>query len=189
MDKQEQTPINYQPQQQANSNIETEVKRDVAIDPKTETRFDDMPNLEDLLKSEKEIKTEVNQTPQGLQQVKQNEKPADKIFTRKEDEKRAFVKHRVKLFTTIYAIVCVLLLGFIGVNTATLVTKNRDINSQTNTMQQGRTYLVDKNLTDNEEDNVLESYITTNVPRDYGDEDTDLSFFDRVTILFRSLFG
>ncbi len=188
MDDEQERFADLQPQAQTSANTQTEVKRDVQIDPKTETRFDDLPNLEDLLKSEKDIKTDIDSTPQGLQQVKQNEKPVDKIFTRKEDEKRAFVKHRVKLFTVVYSIVCVLLLGLIGVNTATLISKNRDINSQTYTMQQGNTYLANQN-NDTAEENVLDGYITLNTPRDYGDDENGLTFFDRITILFKSLFG
>ncbi len=188
MDEQEQNYSDLQPQQQATTSTQTEVKRDVAIDPKTDTRFDDLPNLEDLLKSEKDVKVEVDSTPQGLKQVKQNEKPADKIFTRKEDQKRAFIKHRVKLFTSIYAIVCCLLLGLVGFNAATLIAKNRDINSQTDIIQQGNTYL-GNSQSSMEDDNVLELPVTVNTPRDYGDDANNLTFFDRLTILFRSLFS
>ncbi len=154
----------------------------------TPTTFTDLPKLEDLLKSESEVTTDLTPKLEGLEQVDQNEKTIEKTFQRKDDEKKAFVKRRLKIITGVYACICALLFGFIFANTATL--SNLGKTSQTNTqlVQSATTYMQGKqDAVDETFKNGIE--VSVNTPRDYGNDETELTFFDKITILFRSLFG
>ena len=172
--------FNELPKQQPEVKTETETKN--------ETRFDDMPRLEDLLKSENEVAPIQAPTLKGLKQVDEGSQTIDKTFTRKEDEKRAFVKRRVKILTTVYVIVFVLMLGLVFANTATLSVLGRNSTTATQQVEAGSVYMQSHN-SNLSEDELAPIDVAVNTPRDYGDEDTELTFFDRLTILFRSLFG
>ena len=152
--------------------------------------LDSLPRLEDLLKSEKEIKTEKKTTLEGLTQVKQETKLHDRTFARVEDQKKEFVKRRVKIVTGVFGTVVSLLLAFVGVNLITLATLSRDIKSNTKTIQ-SQTQLVENYMEQAPAQTPPNGSfeISLNEPRDYEDDKKELTLFDKITILFRNIFG
>ena len=68
---------------------------------------------------------------------------------------------------------------------------NRDINNNANTIQSQSEQIIDiyqdglNEITD--PDASIE--VSLNPPRDYGDDKQELTFFDKLTILFKNLFG
>ena len=93
--------------------------------------------------------------------------------------------------TAVYICVAVLLFGFVIFNTATLAILDRGINSNTNTINTESEIV--KVLEDNAEipsDPTLPPIeISLNEPRDYSDDTEELTFLDKITILFRNIFG
>ena len=171
---------------------ETKTDIEIATEPtekkKTEIRFEDLPRLEDLLKSEKEIKSA--QELKGLKQVEEKTLAEDKPFTMKQDEKKTMVKKRVKIFTGVYIAVVALLLTFIGINIATLTIMDKDINSNANTIQsQSQQIDIYEGLNTPDADPTGTIEISLNEPRDYSDDTKELTFFDKLTILFRNIFS
>lgn len=178
--------MEYERQKETSANTITENEPEVKQTP--ETRLDDLPRWEDLLKSEQELRP----APElkGLKKVENDTIEDDKTFTKKQDEKNVLVKRRVKILTSIYIAVAALLLTFVGVNAVTLIMFSRDINSNANTIQ-----------SKSEQVEIWEDHIDTpqmpsdsievslNPPRDYGDDSRELTFFDKLTILFRNIFG
>ncbi|HJD05869.1 MAG TPA: hypothetical protein IAB72_03215 [Candidatus Onthoplasma faecipullorum] len=173
--------------------LETITKTEIATEQETkkEDLLGDLPRLEDLLKSEKEIKTNTNTELKGLQKVEQNKVEENRTFQSKQDEKKAFVKKRLKLATAVYICVAVLLFGFVIFNTATLAILDRGINSNTNTINtQSEIVTVLENNTETPADPTNPPIeISLNEPRDYSDDTRELTFLDKLTILFRNIFG
>ena len=166
---------------------QTQTQTQTEVEQKIETNYE-LPKLEDLLKSETEVSTIVEPTIEGLKQVDEGSKTVEKTFVRKADEKKAFVKRRVKTITGVYASVFALLLGFVFVNTATILKLNKTTQTNTQQIQSGTTYMQgQQDAMEQATKNKLE--VSLNTPRDYGDDETELTFFDRLTILFRSLFS
>lgn len=173
--------------------FETVTKTQIATEQETKTEdlLGDLPRLEDLLKSEKEIKSTAGTELKGLKNVEPDSVEQNRTFQSKQDEKKAFVKKRLKLATAIYICVAVLLFGFVIFNTATLAILDRGINSNTNTINTESEIV--KVLEDNAEipsDPTLPPIeISLNEPRDYSDDTEELTFLDKITILFRNIFG
>ena len=161
------------------------------IEPKIEpmTRLEDLPSLDELKRSETEVIVKTEPQIQGLKKVEQTFATEDKVFKRKEDEKKVFLKRRLKIVTGVYIGVLTLLLGFVGVNLATLVILNKDINSNTNTIQveSARIEMIE-GATELPTDPTSAITISLNEPRDYGDDKKELTFLDKITIMFRTLF-
>ncbi len=163
----------------------TEIKTEIKTE--TEQSYDNLPKLEDLLKSEHDVKT----APElkGLTTVENETVSETRTFTRKVDEKKKLVKKRLKVITGVYVSVLALLLVFVGFNIFTLVTLNKDINSNANTIQHEE-YWLEANQHDIPIDSPDINYgITLNQPRDYDDDTRGLSFMDKLIILFKNLFG
>ena len=168
---------------------ETEVNTETIANVKTEseTTFDDLPRLEDLLKSEKEIKP--SSKIEGVTEVARNSLLQDKPFEQKQDKKKFQVKKRVKIVAGVYASVVALLLAFVGINAVTLTMLNKEINTNTNTIQAQNevvTYL-ENSTTIQDPSSIIE--ISLNEPRDYSDDKKELTFLDKLTILFRNIFA
>lgn len=167
---------------------EREVSTHTSIEPeiKTDSRLNDLPRLQDMMKSEQEVA----RAPvlDGLSDVEQKVSTEDRQFTRKADEKKAFYVKRFKTLTFVYCAVAVLMLTLIGFNVATLTMLNRDKNSLTRTTEEySRQIALIEDNTSPEESVPLE--IKLNEPRDYNDDEKELTFMDRLTILFKSIFG
>lgn len=170
------------------TNANTIIATESGVEKKNETRLDDLPRLEDLLKSETDVKPV--QELKGLKKVENNTIEENKTFKSKEDEKKTVVKRRVKLLTGVYIAVVALLLGFVGINIATLTMMNRDINNNANTIQsQSQQIDIYEELSPDIGDPSSTIEVSVNPPRDYGDDDQELTFFDKMTILFRNIFG
>ena len=172
--------FNQLPEEEKKTNTET-------VAQATPT-FTDLPKLEDLLKSENEVTPIVTPKIEGLKQVDVGGQTVEKTFQRKADEKKSFVKRRLKIITGVYACVCALLFGFVVANTATLSNLGKTSATNTQQIQSGSTYMQGKEeAVDEALKNKIE--VSVNTPRDYGSDETELTFFDKMTILFRSLFG
>ena len=91
---------------------QTEITTEIEQETKPELKLDDFPNFQDLVKSEQEIKSE--RKLQGLTSAEPNQTLEDRPFARKEDERKKFVKKRVKLVTGVYIAVATLMLAFVG---------------------------------------------------------------------------
>ena len=164
----------------ANTQVET------TVETTTETRLENLPRVEDLIKSEQEVKTQ--QKIEGLTESVVHAE--ERQFARKKDQKKAFMKQRLKVVTGVYIAVVSLLLAFVGVNVATLAILNNEINSNTNTIQM-ENYLISNEAPIEEVQTPSQAplEITLNEPRDYSDDKKELTFLDKLTILFRNLFS
>lgn len=156
------------------------------VEQKSEVKLDNLPRLEDLLKSEKEIqrKTEL----EGLTKVAKSSMIENKTFARKTDEKRAFIKKRIKLVTVVYTCVLTLLVAFAGVNLFTMISAQKDITKSKDIIksQTEQIAIFEQNAPATGE--VPESLVSLNEPRDYSDDTQDLTFLDKITILLRNIF-
>lgn len=178
--------MEYERQKETSANTITENEPEVKQTP--ETRLDDLPRWEDLLKSEQELRP----APElkGLKKVENDTIEEDKTFTKKQDEKNILVRRRVKILTSIYIAVASLLLTFVGVNAVTLTMFSRDINSNANTIQSKSEQVeFGENRIDTPQMPSDSIEVSLNPPRDYGDDSRELTFFDKLTILFRNIFG
>lgn len=166
---------------------QTETVTAVEQEQKKELKLDDFPRLEDLIKSEQEIKPEIKL--QGLKSAEPNTQLEDRPFALKKDEKKKFIKKRLKLVTGVYIAIATLLLGFVGVNIATLAVLNKKIDNNVKTISEETIRIEENNtsLPDNPLTGTIE--IALNQPRDYNDDNHSLTLLDKLTILFRSLFG
>ena len=170
--------------------FENEAKTQVATETQTEsdTRLDSLPRAEDLIKSEKEVKIE-NKIA-GLTDAKNQSITENRTFATKKDEKKVFIKKRLKVITGVYIAVATLLLAFVGINVATMAVLNKEINTNTQTIQM-ENYLIsnEEEVAEPADPETAPIQITLNEPRDYSDDKKELTFFDKITILFRNLFG
>ena len=169
-------------------NTNTEVDTITSSETKTNQQLEDLPRLEDLLKSEKEVKTASK--IQGLETIQEATEIEDKIFTRKVDEKKVYLKKRVKILTAVYLTVTTLLLALTGISVATLIDMNNNYTNNTVIISQNADQIQEAekaypNLTPAGQD----INVDLNEPRDYSDDTKELTFFDKITILFRNIFG
>lgn len=173
--------LEKQAQTQTTTAIEQETKQEISLDS--------FPSIQDLLKSEQEVKSE--RKLQGLTSAEPTQTLEDRPFARKEDERKKFVKKRLKVVTGVYIAVAALLLTFVGVNIATLAVLNKKIDDNVKTIQAETTALDLMKDADNPDADLTgeDITITLNQPRDYNDDKQTLTFLDKITILFRSLFN
>ncbi|MBE5741518.1 MAG: hypothetical protein E7351_03230 [Clostridiales bacterium] len=162
------------------------IQTESSVKTEEETRLDSLPRLEDLLKSEKEIKTAPD--IKGVTQVEQNVKSEDRVFTQKTDERKVLLKKRLKVVTGVYISVVTLLLAFVLINLFTLFHLKGQIDDNTQTMKNQTERLADLEDTTNLENHTTFEY-SLNVPRDYSDDKQEITFLDKITILFRNLLG
>lgn len=152
-----------------------------------ETKLDSFPSIEELRKSEQQVQT--NTEIEGVTQIEKETKVKDKIFTRKADEKKVYLKKRLKIVTAIYTTVVALLLGFAITNIATLAILNKDIKNNTQTIQSEQTQILVEESKAPTGESLGEYQISLNEPRDYSEDKKELTWLDKITILFRNLFG
>ena len=171
-----------------NTNTEVQTETQTQTEVEKEISLGSSLRLEDLLKTEKEVK--IKQEIKGLTQVESEFKTENKEFAKKKDEKKIFLKRRLKVVSGVYIAVVSLLLTFVGVNVATLAILNNAYNSNTNTIQAKQESVAYLEGTQTPPELPAEEItIALNEPRDYSDDKKDLTFFDRITIMFRSIFG
>ena len=151
-----------------------------------ETKLDDFPRVEDMRKSEKEIKIESQ--VEGATAIEKETQTQDRVFIKKADQKKALYKKRIKIVTGVYATALTLLLAFVGVNIATMVMLNKQITTNTETIQTQMEQIELLEQTTPNQPN-LNYQISLNEPRDYSEDKKELTFLDKLTILFRNLFA
>lgn len=172
-----------QPELEQNSNIQTQSE----ITKETnQTNLESLPRLEDLLKSEKQVKT--NKEIKGLTQVKTSFSAKEQEFAKKKDEKKANTKRRIKTITGVYVAVASLLAIFAGVNVITLAILNKQATTNLDTIQNKQDQ-VEKIVTEAPSAEGDINLILGTPPRDYDDDKQELTFLDKISILFRGIFG
>ena len=154
---------------------------------KEEPTLDSLPRLEDLLKSEKEVQPA--KQIEGVTEVEKTTFFETVPFTKKEDKRAPLFKKRVKIVTGVFASAITLLLAFVGFSTFTLVSLHKQINSNTETIQSQQEVLTNLENTVNPGDPASVLEVTLNEPRDYSDDKKELTILDKLTIMFRSIFG
>ena len=153
----------------------------------TERRLEGLPRYEDMVKSETEV-APANEI-KGLTEVESQTKIEDKPFTRVEDKKKVYLKRRLKIVTAVYLSIVALLMIFTIANVATLVALNKKITDNTNTIQAESSVVEVLQKEEPEAQAMTGVEISLNEPRDYSEDYKDLTFFDKISILFRNLFG
>ena len=172
-----------QPQVDTNTSVEVET---VTSETKQETPLETLPRLEDLIKSEKEVK--VKNQIEGVTKVESNVQTEDRVFKKRSEEKKKYIKRRLKTITGVYISVLTLLLAFVGVNIATMFMLNKDITTNTNTIQSSIEQ-VEQLQQGSQTLSATDVTISLNEPRDYSEDKKELTFLDKITIIFRNLFG
>ena len=173
--------------------FKTEVQNEVntqtvtSVETNQETSLDNLPRLEDLLKSEKEVKSASK--IEGVTEVEKSALFQDKPFSKKEDKKKLLLKKRQKIVAGVGISIATLLLAFVGVNAVTLALLHKDINTNTNTIQAQNDVVTYLENTTNPADPIGEITVSLNMPRDYDDDKKELTILDKLTIVFRSIFG
>ena len=173
------------PELNTNSEVQTETQINTEVEK--ETSLGSSLRLEDLLKSEKEVK--IKHEIKGLTEVESSTQTENRTFAKKKDERKAFAKKRLKVATGVYVAVVSLLLAFVGVNVATLAVMADTYNSNTQTIQEMKGELAElgeQTITTPSGEAIS---VTLNEPRDYKDDNKELTFLDKLTIMFRSIFG
>lgn len=171
------------PELEQNSNIETqsEIKNEI-----NQTNLSSLPRLEDLLKSEKQVKT--NKEIKGLTQVNTFTQSNEKEFAKKQDNKQAHLKRRIKTITGVYVAVASLLAIFAGVNVITLAVLNKQATTNTDTIQ-SKQEVIESVMQEAPTAGQEIPLILGTPPRDYDEDKHELTFLDKISILFRGIFG
>ena len=173
---------------------ELEKTESVSVQTETETSVEQaqptlssLPSLEELKKSEQQVQTQTE--IDGVTQVEQKTQTQDRIFTKKKDERKVYLKKRLKIATAVYATVVVLLLGFVITNIATLAILNKNITTNTDTIQTEQTQILIEESKAPTGEQLGEYQISLNEPRDYSEDKKELTWLDKITILFRNIFS
>ena len=164
--------------------IQTETQ--TSVEQKTQT-LDSFPRIEDLRKSEQEVK--VNTEVVGTTQVKQKTQVKDRVFKKKVDERKVYFKKRLKIVTAVYVSIVALLLGFAITNVVTLAVLNKTVTTNTETIQSTQQQITIEEVKNTAGESVGDIQISLNEPRDYSEDKKELTFLDKLTILFRNIFS
>ncbi len=171
--------------EQESISIQTEVQ--TSVNQETKQTLDSFPRIEDLRKSEQEVK--INTKVEGTTQVEQDTFVQDRVFTRKSDEKKVHLKKRLKIVTAVYVTVASLLLTFVVSNIATMAILNKTITKNTDIIQTKQTQLMVEESKSPTSESIGEFQISLNEPRDYSEDKKELTWLDKITILFRNIFS
>ncbi len=172
-------------EQEESISIQTETQ--TSVNEETKQTLDSLPRIEELRKSEQEVKfkTQIEGTADAVSQSFAK----DRVFTRKSDEKKVFIKKRLKIVTAVYTSVVVLLLSFVVGNIATMAILDRQINANTKTIQSQKEQIVKVLEESNPGQEIGDFQISLNEPRDYSEDKKELTWLDKITILFRNIFS
>ncbi len=167
--------------------VSVQTEQTTSVETETKSTPDVFPSLEELRKSEQEVK--VNNKIEGVTQVEHAPLTEDRVFKKKADEKKVYAKRRLKILTAVYSVVTALLLGLVVTNIVTLSMLDKDISSQTKTIQSKQEQIVklEESQPDLEVPNEIQ--ISVNEPRDYSEDEKELTWIDKITILFRNIFS
>lgn len=167
------------------SNIQTETQ--TSVERETTATLDSLPRIEDLRKSEQEVK--INTQLEGVSQIEQRTQSKDRVFTKRSDEKKVYIKKRLKIVTAVYTTVVVMLLAFVISNIVTLAILNKSSNTNTDTIQSAQQQVQIEQATENPGESLGDIKISLNEPRDYSEDKKELTWLDKIIILFRNLFS
>lgn len=169
---------------QKNSNIalENEIKTE-----NTQKNLGSLPRYEDMLLTEKQVKPK--QEISGLTQAKTTTKTQDKEFAKKQDLTKINAKRRIKIVTGVYSVVASLLAIFAIVNVVTLVILNKQVTTNLETIQTKQSQVEQIENVEIPSAGEEINLILGTPPRDYDNDNKELSFWDKVSILFKSIFG
>lgn len=155
---------------------------------KEEQALDSLPRLEDLLKSEKTVKPA--QKLEGVTEVEKTTFFEQVPFTKKEDKRAPLFKKRIKIVSSVLVSTITLLLAFVGVSTFTLIKHQKEVNANTETINTVLKPELEKLQNSVGVGNSSGEFeITLNPPRDYDDDQKELTILDKLTIIFRSIFS
>jgi len=144
-----------------------------------------MPNIEQLRQNEMQFKTKTQL--QGVTQVEDEFAQETREFTKKQDKAKQKAGVRSKVIKGVYFSVLGLLLTLVGVNAITLAVLSNSINTNKDTIKSKQDTIAEYVLNEGDIPDPLP--ITLNEPRDYNDDKKELTFWDKVTILFRNIFS
>ena len=168
-----------------NVNIQTETL--TSVEEETKQTLDSLPRIEELRRSEQDVK--VNTEIQGTTQVQHQTLAKDRVFRKKSEEKKVLFKKRLKIVTVVYTTILALLLGFAITNLVTLSVLDKSISTNTQTIDSIQKEIDDYKLENPEISESIELPIDVNPPRDYNEDGKELTFLDKLTILFRNIFS
>lgn len=158
-----------------------------SVEQEVKTTPSSLPSIEELKKSEQQV--EVNTEIEGVTAVEQKTQTKDRVFKKKIDERKVYIKKRLKIVTAVYTTVVALLLGFVITNIVTLAMLNKDIRTNTDTIK-AQTQQIEQVIKDNPAgESVGDFQISLNEPRDYSEDKKELTWLDKITILFRNIFS
>ena len=166
----------------------TTLEPQVEVKTETETELNTFLDLDEFIKSEKEIK----KAPElkGLTSVEKSTLGENKTFKKKSEQKQGLLKKRFKIVSAVYIAIASLMLTFVGVNIATMVSLNKQITSNTATIQaESKAVSIYENANTPIETPTDQIFVSLNEPRDYSDDVKELTFLDKLTILIRNIFG
>ena len=159
-----------------------------SVEQEVKTTPSSLPSIEELKKSEQQV--EVNTEIEGATVVEQKTQTKDRVFKKKIDERKVYIKKRLKIVTAVYTTVVALLLGFVITNIVTLAMLNKDIRTNTDTIK-AQTQQIEQVVEENPgvSPNEKPIEIELNEPRDYSEDKKELTWLDKITILFRNIFS
>ena len=149
-------------EQELQESVSIQTETVTSVEQKTQS-LDSLPRIEDLRKSEQEVK--INTQVEGTTQVEQKTLAQDKVFTRKVDERKVYLKKRLKIVTAVYTSVVVLLLSFVIANIATLAILDKSVTTNTKTIQSTQQQVIIEEATNTTGESVGNFQISLNEPR------------------------
>lgn len=144
-----------------------------------------MPNIESFRKSEMAFQTKTEL--KGVTQVDNEFNSEVREFTKKQDTAKQKAGVRAKVIKTVYFTTLTLLFVLVCVNAITLAVLVNTSNTNTDTIKSKQETVNEYVLKEGELPDPLP--ITLNEPRDYDDDNKELTFWDKITILFRNIFS
>lgn len=171
-------------EQSQNFSTTTETVQEI----KKEQSVEDFPRWEDVRKSEKEVK--YNTKLEGVTEAENDDNFFERPIEKKKDAKTRLYKRRLKILTGVYLTILSLLGVFAITNLVTLIKMDKQISSNTETIR-SKSYVlteIEKTATEpTEPSQIVELHL--NEPRDYKDDKKELTFLDKLTIIFRNIFS
>lgn len=158
-----------------------------SVEQEVKTTPSSLPSIEELKKSEQQVET--NTELEGVSEVEPKTQTKDRVFKKKVDERKVYIKKRLKIVTAVYTTVVALLLGFVITNIVTLAILNKDIRTNTDTIK-AQTQQIEQTIKDNPAgESIKDIPIDLDIPRDYSEDKKELTWLDKITILFKNIFS
>lgn len=167
--------------------VSVQTESQTSVGEETKRTLDSFSNFETLRKSEHEVK--FNTEIEGTTQANSDTQVKDRIFTRRSDEKKVHLKKRLKIVKVVYTTVVTLLLSFVVANIVTLAILDKSTTKNTDTIQSAQQQIQIEEAIESPGENLGEIQISLNEPRDYSEDKKELTWLDKVTILFRNIFS